>query len=246
MSRAALAALLLAAALPARAGTLKGFGEQFKGSPLLSRAYPVNATEDAFAELVARLITAPLIYPLSLDERGFTPYPYWRGEDGDMQGDRSLSHRLEFAGHRVSGDIGSLSAGYRVLGENHIGFEGFWTGYYEKRPSDELHYVGGRFLGDIVRGHRGSLGYGFGVAGLTGRDGRAGPSFSLRGELYPLKPFVLSARGAITIINDHTLSEYRVGAGVQLGPTEWTAGWRALAGPLRELSGPDVMLALRF
>ena len=244
--RAALAALLLASALPASAGTLKGFSGQFKSGSILSRAYPVNATEDAMAELMARAITAPLIWPLALPERGFTPYPYWNGGEGDMEGDRSLAHRVEAYGHRVSDEVKSLGAAYRVMGDNHIGFEGFWTGYYERRVSDELHFVGGRLLGDIARGHRGALGYGFGVAGLTGRDGRAGPSFSASADLFPLKPFVVSMRGAVTVLGGNALTELRIGAGVQLGPTEWTVGWRTLAGPLRELSGPDVMLAVRL
>ncbi len=246
MRRAALAALLLTAALPARAGKLKGFSGQFKGSDVLTRAYPVNASEDAVAQLVLRAMTAPLHWPLSLPERGFAPHPYWRGEDGDMEGPKDLSHRLEFSGHRVSGEIGSLSAGYRMMSDSHVGFEGAWTGYYEPRASDELHFVAARVLCDFVRGYRGSWGYGFGVAGLTGRDGRAGFSMSTAAEIFPRKPFVLSARGALTLLPGGALTELRAAGGVQLGRTEWTAGWRTLAGPLRELSGPDVMLALRL
>jgi hypothetical protein len=58
--------------------------------------------------------------------------------------------------------------------------------------------------------------------------------------------FGVLSLGAVTVLSGGALTELRAGAGIQLGLTEWTIGWRTLAGPLRELSGPDAMLAIRL
>ena len=245
-----LLAVLLLTALPASAATLKGFGEQFKGTGA-SRSIGRAAEEVVFKNDDGKRLTAtlpvfalPYAYSLNLPEEGFSPGLY-AGERGGDSGDVPRQQRFELSWHRAGRDVAGWSGRWRLESNRHVGVEAFWADYIERRKED-LHYVGASANGDLWRDEPGRAGFQLGLAALSGRLTRVGPRLALEAELYPRKPFFLDALAAVTFIDGGPFGELRAGAGAAYGRAQLRLSYRALIGPFRNLDGPELAIIVRL
>lgn len=165
----------------------------------------------------------------------------------DMPPKEMSEHRLRAFGQHVDDRVRGWGGEYRYAHEKHISFEAFWTAYLEEGSLYDLHFIGARALGDLIEGEKGVLEYGFGFAGLAGRNHRGGPDISLSGELRPWRRwFFLDAHAGAVILEGGTLGDMRGGAGLRWRRAELRAGYRALVGPFKTLGGPEIGLAVRL
>ena len=242
MRTLALTALLAAA--PASAQRLKGFEGQFikpsdAGAKLVegwvgATALVAEAAAKSGESLsaVGYMVMLPFL-PMALSL--------------EMPPKDMHEHRLRASVHHIDDRVRGWGGEYRYTRENHLAFESFWSAYLEEGATYDLHYIGARALGDIAEWERGSLEYGFGVAGLAGRNHRGGPNISLGGELRPWRRFFfLDAHAGAVILEGGTLGDLRAGAGLRWRRAEVRAGYKVLAGPFTPLGGPELSLAVRL
>jgi hypothetical protein len=247
----AFAGVLLAAALPASAATLKSFEGQFHGTGAARTAsdaaaavfHGVDESDNFFVKLILYTVAAPYALSSSLPEQGYSPGAYVdsRGDAGDAPSQQ----RLELSYHRVGAYVGGWGGRWRLDTERHLGAEAFWSDYIEHREED-LHYLGASALGDFWREDSWRTDYQLGLAALTGRLTRVGPRIAVEAEAYPRKPFFVDALAAVTFIDGGPLGELRAGAGVARGRAQARLSYRALIGPFKNLAGPELALIFRL
>lgn len=246
MRAAALAALLLTSAVPARADKIRSFRKQFHGRATAQGIEDVANTDrdGSLIKLMGLILAVPYAYSFSLDPQGYAPFPYSEGPRGD-QGEKPWLNRLELFYHRVGDGVGGWGGRWRLDSEQHVGLEAAWT-HYRERGDEDLHYVVGSAHGDIARDDNWRVDYQLGVAALAGRDTRIGPRLAVETEAFPGKPFLLDALAGVAFIDNGPLGELRAGAGVTIKHVQVRFGYRALIGPFKTLDGPDGGLTLRF
>jgi hypothetical protein len=155
---------------------------------------------------------------------------------------------------RVELDASALSRGgsgaglrYRATSSNHLSFEAFGAWYREARPRKDARWLGGGVRGELARDERGVLDWIMGGADLSGAESGAGPRLGFGGALYPRRPLSLEAEATTTIVGGGPpLDELSAALGAVLGAVELRAGWRALVGPLRPISGPELSALYRY
>lgn len=246
MRRAALAALLLAAA-PASAQKLKGFEGQFgkgatdAGAKVLGAMFEgmakvaeagERAGQQGFTGNVAADILLIPFYPLAAATRN----------DRRLMPERRLRAHVVHVDDRVRGWGGEFRYGF----ENHLNAEAHWTAFLEEGSQYDLHYFGARVSGDLVTGDWGDFVYGLGFGALSGTLHRGGPEFSLGTEVRPRRWVFVDARAGATFMEGGTVGDLSAGAGVRWRAVELRAGYRALAGPFRTLGGPQLGVGLRW
>jgi hypothetical protein len=87
---------------------------------------------------------------------------------------------------------------------------------------------------------------GLGVIALSGHDHYVGPSLKLNWTLFPKKPFLIKSHVSLGGLNWIPLWDLGAELGVMVGPAEIYFGYRSLAGPIADLSGPLVGLRWWF
>jgi hypothetical protein len=242
----ALAGVLLVAALPASAATLRGFENQFRGTaPVRQSGPPVNTSggDDAFIRLLLYTVAAPFVLSSELPEEGYSPglYAESRGDAGDA----AIQQRFELSYQRVGRYVGGWGGRWNMTTEKHIGLEAFWTDYIEHREED-LHYVGASGSGDFWREDRWRANYQLGLAALSGRLTRVGPRLAIEAEGYPRRPLFFDASAGVTLISGGPLGELRAGGGLAWGRAQVRLSYRALIGPFKNLAGPELSMIFRL
>jgi hypothetical protein len=87
---------------------------------------------------------------------------------------------------------------------------------------------GARYMIDIALG---------GVA-LIGDHDEAGPSFSVGGLIFPMRPLIVELRAGVAMIRYQALWDFSAEVGGNLGWAELFAGYRSLNGPIENIGGP--------
>ncbi|MDE2490531.1 MAG: hypothetical protein KGM24_06760 [Elusimicrobia bacterium] len=193
------------------------------------------------------LALLPLAYSLSEPPLRLAPYPYFAGEPGWPEGESDMVSRVELDAQALprGGSGGALR--YRATSSNHLSFEAFGAWFREARPGKSVRWLGAGVRGEIARSDRGVLDWIMGGAGLGGGESGAGPRLGLGGALYPRRPLSLEGEATTTIIGGGPpVEELSAALGAVLDAVELRAGWRALVGPIRPISGPELSALYRY
>jgi hypothetical protein len=188
----------------------------------------------------------PLSYSMRRPPVRLAPRPYYGGEDGWEAGESDFLQRVEASAQPLSRGRTGGSLRYRATSSNHLSFEAFGSYYRLPAPSRPQRYLGGGVRGEMARTARGEWEWVLGGAALQGAVSKGGPRLGAGGALFPGRPVVLEGEADITLPGGRPIGELSASAGVCAGPVEARAGWRALTGPMRTLSGPEFGLVLRF
>lgn len=76
-----------------------------------------------------------------------------------------------------------------------------------------------------------------GVA-LIGDHDEAGPSFSVGGLIFPMKPLVVELWAGVAMIRYRALWDFSAEVGGNVGRMELFGGYRSLIGPIENIGGP--------
>lgn len=182
---------------------------------------------------------------MTLPPRGFAAHPYDGVEPGFDAGPERVHQRLELLHHAPLSGASGWGGQWRVAGANHLGFEAFWTRYARSGQARPLDHAGLHVLGDAFREHWGALQYGAGYSGFFGARERNSGSLAAILELWPRRPWVLETRASVAFVG-RPLVDLRASAGLAWKRAQLSAGWRALTGPIRPLSGPELTATWRF
>lgn len=153
---------------------------------------------------------------------------------------RSVSITTSLAYQWVHSDVHGVMTDLHIRSRYRIGGRINYIYYNEEQESgdDRLNVLSysvnvipaedARYMIDLALG---------GVA-LIGDNDEAGPSFSVGGLIFPMKPLVVELRGGVAMIRYRALWDFSVEVGGNIGWAELFTGYRSLNGPIENIGGP--------
>ena len=176
--------------------------------------------------------------PLNSYPYEHAPFPFLLPKGTEES--RSVSVTTSLAYQWVPSDVHGVMTDLRIRSRYRVGGRINYIYYNEDRESgdDRLNVLSYSLNIVPAEGTRYMIDLALGGVALIGDHDETGPSFSVGGLIFPMKPLIVELRAGVAMIRYRALWDFSAEVGGNIGRAELFTGYRSLNGPIENIGGP--------